>query len=115
MAVVVGGKLDQDSADALQAYFDANALINGANGQQGMKDSAPSAAAGVYEGLGERLGEDVSGSGNRYSGISVGSEDGGYYDGNDQYLSDDFNKEYTVDTSDPQSTDPGQPGAELNI
>ena len=115
MAVVVGGKLDQDSADALQAYFNADALINGANGQQGMKDSAPSAAAGVYEGLGERLGEDVSGSGNRYSGISVGSEDGGYYDGNDQYLSDDFNKEYTVDTSDPQSTDPGQPGVELTI
>ena len=77
MATIVGGKLDQDSAEALEAYFDADALINGADGQTGMKDSVPGVAKSVYEGegmsLSDQIRDDLSGNGNRYSGISVGT------------------------------------------
>ena len=147
MATIVGGKLDQDSAEALEAYFDADALINGADGQTGMKDSVPGVAKSVYEGegmsLSDQIRDDLSGNGNRYSGISVGTteqkkNDSGqplYYDasgnetttdtgnpvyitvfdGNDQYLSEDFERDYSIDTSNPDQTAPGQPGADLVI
>ena len=112
-----------------------------------MKDSVPGVAKSVYEGegmsLSDQIRDDLSGNGNRYSGISVGTteqkkNDSGqplYYDasgnetttdtgnpvyitvfdGNDQYLSEDFERDYSIDTSNPDQTAPGQPGADLVI
>lgn len=93
--------------------------------------------------LSDQIRDDLSGNGNRYSGISVGTteqkkNDSGqplYYDasgnetttdtgnpvyitvfdGNDQYLSEDFERDYSIDTSNPDQTAPGQPGADLVI
>ncbi|MEI3101587.1 MAG: hypothetical protein V8T45_07295 [Oscillospiraceae bacterium] len=138
MATVVGSKLDDDSSQALQKYFDAEALINGSDDEKGMKDKAPAGARDIYDGLSEEIKEDISGSGNSYSDVSVGTTeqkkdsngnplyydadnnetttDTGrpvlitIYDGNDQYLSEDISKEYIVTQDGDGQVTAGEPG-----
>ena len=106
MALVVGGKLDDDSAKALAEHFHPADLL------AGMKAKTPAGAKGVYdEHDAAWLSEALAGSGNSYSDVPVDDE----YDGADQYVSEDFNKDYTVTQNADGTVTAGEPGADLTV
>ncbi len=106
MALVVGGKLDDDSAQALAEHFHPSDLL------AGMKEKAPSEAGNVYDKYDEAwLDEALAGSGNSYSDVPVDNQ----YNGADQYVSEDFNKDYTVTQNSDGTVTAGEPGSGLTV
>ncbi len=106
MALVVGGKLDDDSSAALLAHFDPDALLTG------MQEKAPAGAQDVYDGHnGAWLRDALAGSGNKYSDVPVDDA----YDGADQYISEDFNQDYTVTQNTDGTVTAGEPGADMTV
>ena len=106
MALVVGGKLDYDSAQALAEHFHPSDLL------AGMKEKAPSEAGNVYDKYDEAwLDEALAGSGNSYSDVPVDNQ----YNGADQYVSEDFNKDYTVTQNSDGTVTAGEPGSGLTV
>ncbi|MDO4528504.1 MAG: hypothetical protein Q4C03_06970, partial [bacterium] len=89
MVAVIGGKLDQDSANAIAKGFQPDTFVNGIS-----ENSSNPAKAYLAE---IRLSSDLASDETKASGLNVGN--GGKYTGTDGYRSDEFNKQYKPGTN----------------
>ena len=90
MVAVIGGKLDQDSANGIAQGFDSDAFLNG------FASSLPHAAKNYLENI--KLSEDLAADDSKASDLNVGDENGNY-NGTDDYRSDDFDENYSSGTN----------------
>lgn len=85
MVAVVGGKLDQDSANGIANGFKPDAFMSG------IQSSVPNVAKGYLDNI--KLSEDLAADGGKASDLNVGDKNGNY-SGTDDYRSDDFDENY---------------------
>lgn len=85
MVAVIGGKLDQDSANGIAMGFKPGSFMNG------IQVSAPNAAKGYLTKV--NLSADIAADDNKASDLHVGDKDGNY-SGADGYRNDEFNQNY---------------------
>lgn len=90
MVAVIGGKLDQDSANSIAKGFKPDAFM------KGIQVSVPNAAKKYLTKL--DLSADIAADDAKASDLHVGDKNGNY-NGTDDYRSDDFDKQYNSGTN----------------
>lgn len=90
MVAVIGGKLDQDSANGIAKGFKPDAFM------KGIQVSVPNAARNYLTKL--NLSADLAADDAKASDLHVGDKNGNY-NGTDDYRSDDFDKQYNSGTN----------------
>lgn len=90
MVAVIGGMLDQDSANGISKGFNPDAFMSG------IRSSVPNAAKGYLDTV--TLSDDLAADDAKASDLNVGDQNGNY-NGTDDYRSDDFDKEYASGTN----------------
>ena len=90
MVAVIGGMLDQDSANGIAKGFKPDDFMNG------IKSSVPNAAKNYLESM--DLSADIEADDAKASDLQVGDNNGNY-SGTDDYRNDDFDKNYNSGTN----------------
>ena len=90
MTAVIGGMLDQDSANGIEKGFKPDVFMNG------ISDAAPNVAKDYL--LNTDLSADIAADDAKASDLHVGDENGNYT-GADDYRSDDFDQDYNSGTN----------------